>query len=331
MQCKCLLSIIIPIYNVEKYLHQCINSVLQQEFNDFELILVDDGSTDNCPHICDEYLSKDERLKVIHKNNGGLSDARNAGMEISKGAYILFLDSDDFLTDDCLKKAADVLISKNYPDILLSTFNSLFTDNDKELNNFHLTNQYSEVDNQIKFLTTLLKESNEIQWSACRNIYKTNLINTNIIKFEKGLVGAEDCAFFMEYTKYLKNYAVMEYPLFNYRISREGSITTNIKYSAIIGQLKVFIKYFHEYNQIKSCANYKLSLNNYFAEKFANTISTFYFLKNNDEIILVETMAEENKEILKYTCGIKYTIAKTLWNIFGYYKGSQIMNRVRRT
>lgn len=330
MVCKCLFSIIIPIYKVEKYLSQCINSVLEQGFNDFELILVDDGSPDNCPQICDKFATRDERIKVIHKKNGGLSDARNAGIEICKGKYILFLDGDDFLTDGCLKKAYDVLTSKNHPDILLSTFNSLFINEIKELNNFQLLKQYGEVDDQKGLISTLLKEKNEIPWSAWRNIYKAELINGNNIKFEKGLVGAEDCAFFMEYTKYLKNYVVLEYPLINYRVSREGSITNNIKFSAIIGQLKVFIKYFHEHNKIKSNENNDLTISNHFAEKFANTISTFYYLKNNDEIIAAEKVVEENKEILKYTCGKKYAFAKIIWNSFGYYKGSQIMNRLRR-
>lgn len=92
------LSIIVPVYNVEQYLNKCINSILAQTFIDFELILVDDGSTDNCGAICDEYAAKDSRIRVIHKENGGLSSARNAGMAIAAGSYYLFCDSDDYVT-----------------------------------------------------------------------------------------------------------------------------------------------------------------------------------------------------------------------------------------
>lgn len=91
------ISIIVPIYKVEPYLCRCIDSILNQTFTDFECILVDDGSPDNCPRICDEYAKKDKRIKVIHKPNGGLSDARNAGLDIAQGEYIGFVDSDDWI------------------------------------------------------------------------------------------------------------------------------------------------------------------------------------------------------------------------------------------
>ena len=95
-----LVSVVIPIYNVEKYLKQCINSVINQTYSNLEIILVNDGSPDNCGKICDEYAQKDSRIKVIHKENGGLSDARNAGISEAKGKYITFIDSDDDVTAD---------------------------------------------------------------------------------------------------------------------------------------------------------------------------------------------------------------------------------------
>lgn len=97
------ISIIVPIYNTEKYLHRCVDSILSQTFVDFELILVDDGSTDLSGRICDEYAAKDSRIKVIHKKNGGQSSARNVGIEISKGKYIVFVDSDDWISTDCFE------------------------------------------------------------------------------------------------------------------------------------------------------------------------------------------------------------------------------------
>ena len=93
-------SIIIPIYKVEKYIRKCIDSVLKQTYNNIEIILVDDGSPDNCPSICDEYAKKDNRIKIIHKKNGGLSDARNYGLDIATGNWITFIDSDDYVTED---------------------------------------------------------------------------------------------------------------------------------------------------------------------------------------------------------------------------------------
>lgn len=92
-----LISIVVPIYNVQDYLERCIQSIISQTYKNIEIILVDDGSNDNSGKICDEYLRKDERIKVIHKENGGLSDARNVGKENAKGTYIAFIDSDDYI------------------------------------------------------------------------------------------------------------------------------------------------------------------------------------------------------------------------------------------
>ena len=100
---KSKISVIVPIYNVEPYLHRCVDSLLLQTYQDFELILIDDGSTDNCGMICDEYAALDDRIRVIHKLNGGLSDARNVGLEIATGEYIAFVDSDDWVARDYLE------------------------------------------------------------------------------------------------------------------------------------------------------------------------------------------------------------------------------------
>ena len=96
----CEISIIVPVYKVEKYLKKCVDSILAQTFSDFELILVDDGSPDNSGRICDDYAKKDARVRVVHKQNGGLSSARNAGIEVAKGKYLGFVDSDDYIAED---------------------------------------------------------------------------------------------------------------------------------------------------------------------------------------------------------------------------------------
>lgn len=104
-----LVSIIVPVYNVEKYLERCINSIIQQSYNDLEIILIDDGSTDASGKICDEYKEKDDRIIVIHKENGGLSDARNAGIKIFTGEYVTFIDSDDYVSKNMVSNMLDIL------------------------------------------------------------------------------------------------------------------------------------------------------------------------------------------------------------------------------
>lgn len=108
-----LISVIVPIYNVEKYLARCVDSIVNQTYKNLEIILVDDGSPDRCPQMCDDYAEKDSRIKVVHKKNGGLSDARNAGMAVATGEYISFIDSDDYVSDDFFECLLDVMNKEN--------------------------------------------------------------------------------------------------------------------------------------------------------------------------------------------------------------------------
>lgn len=122
-----MISVVIPVYRVERYLEKCLDSVLNQTFKDLEIILVDDGSPDRCPEICDEYAKCDERIKVIHKNNGGLSSARNAGIEKASGEWISFIDSDDYIANDMLENLFNAA-SNAEADISMCNFLCIDTD-----------------------------------------------------------------------------------------------------------------------------------------------------------------------------------------------------------
>lgn len=122
-------SVIIPIYNVEKYLRACVDSVIGQTYGDLQIILVNDGSTDSCSLICDEYAAKDKRIRVVHKKNGGLSDARNAGLPLAEGEFILYLDSDDYLVPDAVE-ALVKMQAESGADIVLGNFFYTFPDHE---------------------------------------------------------------------------------------------------------------------------------------------------------------------------------------------------------
>ena len=107
------ISIIVPVYKVEKYLCQCIDSIIKQTYSNLEILLIDDGSPDRCPKICDEYGCKDERVKVIHKKNGGLASARNAGLNIATGDLISFVDSDDWIDESMYQQMLEMKFEKN--------------------------------------------------------------------------------------------------------------------------------------------------------------------------------------------------------------------------
>ena len=121
-------SIIVPVYNVEKYIHKCIVSILSQTYKNLEIILVDDGSPDNCGKICDEYASNDNRIIVIHQKNGGLSAARNAGLNISTGNFIVFVDSDDYLENSAIEDCIHY-IKINSCDILIFNWYNVYLNN----------------------------------------------------------------------------------------------------------------------------------------------------------------------------------------------------------
>lgn len=121
-------SIILPIYNVEKYLEKCVNSVINQTYQNIEVILVDDGSKDSSGRICDELVESDNRIKVIHKKNGGLASARNAGYEVATGEYIMYIDSDDVIKNDIAEKCVSAMEKNNQMLLYLDMRKCLKTD-----------------------------------------------------------------------------------------------------------------------------------------------------------------------------------------------------------
>lgn len=180
-----LISVIIPVYKVENYIHRCVDSVLRQTYNKIEIILVDDGSTDRCGEICDEYAALDNRVKVIHKKNGGLSDARNAGIEIFQGDYITFLDSDDWIHDKYIEKLYRLLKNSN-SDIAVGNFIRTSAENIQvdiakeeiyEYSNFEALEQFTD-----KFYAQMV--------IACGKLYKRNLFDE--IRFPVGRIHEDE-------------------------------------------------------------------------------------------------------------------------------------------
>lgn len=165
------ISVIIPIYNVDKYLKRCVKSVIEQTYKNLEIILVDDGSYDNCPSICDELEQQDNRIIVIHKDNGGLSSARNAGLEKATGEYISFVDSDDWLSKDIYCKCIDVF---NLTDSDVVDFKTTFITNEKtnndECDEIALTTKQCE---DILFDYLYRGQMEQCPFSVCRKVYKT--------------------------------------------------------------------------------------------------------------------------------------------------------------
>ena len=172
------LSIIIPIYKTQDTLDRCIGSILRQSFTDYELLLVDDGSPDECPRLCDEYAQKDQRISVIHKENGGLSNARNAGIEQAKGEYITFIDSDDAIEEDTLQLLVDELEEHPYIDVLEYPIKERIGNPNREK---ILSFKPKEYDDALDYW---LGEKAFAHTYACNKIFKQHLFKD--IRFPKG-------------------------------------------------------------------------------------------------------------------------------------------------
>ena len=170
---KTLISIIVPVYNVEKYISRCVESLIGQSYKNIEIILVDDGSTDESGMICEQYANKDNRIKVIHKKNGGLSDARNVAIPLSKGEYISFVDSDDWVSKFYIENLYNA-ITKNYSDIAMSWFENVFEDRNIASKPVNILEKYQCMNVEM-CLKKMLYQDN-IETSAWGKLYKRQII-----------------------------------------------------------------------------------------------------------------------------------------------------------
>lgn len=211
------LSIIIPVYRVEATLNRCIESVVTQDFNDFELILVDDGSPDNCPQLCDSWAAKDQRISVIHKSNGGLSDARNAGIDIAQGDYLTFIDSDDYLAEQTLAPLMLKLTENPDIDILEYPVFVFYGSPKQYMLDFQGDMVYHDMDDYWF-------EDQAYQHSyACNKIYRTGLFQD--VRFPKDII-FEDIHTLPQLLKKAKTVITTSQGLYYYCMNDSGITAT---------------------------------------------------------------------------------------------------------
>lgn len=234
------ISIVIPVYKVERYIKKCIDSVLCQSYKNFELILVDDGSPDSSPQICDEYAQSDSRIKVIHKTNGGLSDARNAGIEIASGDYIVFLDSDDWWDDDLALEKSIAILSKSHPDVLIFGFKKFFQNNGNyTVYRMALSDDSKEKQTEIKDLL----QRNIFITSACTKFVKRIFFDRiDGIRFIKGQL-SEDIEYNCKLLENCNTIEVLPEYFYIYRQQNSDSITANKGIKNLQDIAAVIIKY----------------------------------------------------------------------------------------
>lgn len=227
-------SVIVPVYKAEKYLERCILSILNQTYTNLELILIDDGSPDNSGLICDKFAREDTRIKVIHKDNGGVSSARNIGIDVATGEYITFVDSDDYIDTNMLKDLCD-LFSEGV-DLVVSSV-TMITKND--------TNIYSMED---RFYT-----ASELMESFCLEkfpiitlcapwckLFKRDIIVNNDLSFNENMSLSEDVVFNMQYLSKIKNIVMTSKNYYFYMRDNEESLYTKFRNSNFADLIKAY-------------------------------------------------------------------------------------------
>lgn len=209
-----LVSIIVPVYKVEPYLRRCLDSIVNQSYANLEIIIIDDGSPDACPQICDEYANKDNRIVVVHKKNGGLSDARNAGLDICKGEYISFIDSDDYVDSNYIESLIEPTEKKSYDFIIADYLSS-----NEKVEPPHLSCKEGPIQSSPTIISTYCSQ----QYPPCAwaKLYKHSFLDNNHFRFQKGLL-FEDQLWSCALACSAKNIYIIHKQIYHYTIRADS-------------------------------------------------------------------------------------------------------------
>lgn len=309
---KDLISVIVPVYKVEKYLEKCIESIIKQTYTNLQIILVDDGSPDNCGKICDEYAKKDSRIEVIHKANGGLSDARNVGISKAKGRYIGFVDSDDYIKEDMYEILLN-LIKKYDADVSICNLYDVIDGNECIRNKENGIREYSRLD----ILKEVLLDKN-IQSYAWNKLYEKELFDE--IKYPIGKKYEDIGTTFYLFEKCNKIVVTSE-PEYYY-LKRADSLVNNVTESTILDYTEIIIqRYLYIKQNIKELRKY----NNYYLAK--TLITAHNDIENLENIS--EGMQQRYKKLYELVLEIIKSNNKDIDELFSEEQKSALENLIK--
>lgn len=287
-----LISVIIPIYNVEHYLRQCVDSILYQTYTNLEIILVDDESPDTSPAICDEYAQKDKRIKVIHKENGGLSSARNAGLDIAEGEYIYFLDSDDYIGENTINNLYQYFNENKKIVIVIGYFTALIGDCSKTYNESWIFDKPRSIDSNDFAIRMLTEKSNH---AATAKLYRKEIFKN--IRFQVGKKN-EDTLFEADLIPIIEsnNYKCIDVPIYTYYYRLHDESICRSKTDPF------------EWYIIENCEN--------IISKFKERIPIVHFLRNRQLDLMIPSLSNYIKQDEKELLRTKHKYIKAFPNSF---------------
>ena len=307
-----MISIIVPVYKVEEYINQCVDSIVNQTYKDLEIILVDDGSPDNCPKICDEYAQKDNRVKALHKKNGGLMSARQAGLRIATGEYVGFVDGDDWIEPNMYEKFA-YLIDKYKPDMAMCEFLYSYPERDEKSSQLPEKEFYDKTALENEIYPKLLFKPpyynygiNPCCWSK---LYKKELLENNLYKVTDKIKIGEDAAFTYPCLIGANSIVYCEKHLYHYRVNPDSmtkAYDENMENTILIpyGILKKAFEYHKGYNLDAQLNYYLLSLINGIVRNEANPKNK----KSIKDKIATFKKFTTNKDVVNAAKSIDYSI-----------------------
>ena len=266
------ISVIIPIYNVGKYLNECVDSILSQTFTDFELILVDDGSTDSSGDICDQYAAHDKRVVVVHQKNAGQAAARNEGARLAKGDYLVYMDSDDYLLKSDLYEKLSRVIEDTSADIVFFKHKKFF-DETKEFSNYSYSYKNAiAAESYTKSLTALVRDD-AFFGMAWNKAVKRSVMVDNQIFFPEGKVG-EDMDWMLRLCLKATSTAFIDEPFIAYR-QRAGSTTATVKLKNLKDFVEIVKARADEIDAIKENDELKSALLGALSKYYCNLLITY--------------------------------------------------------
>lgn len=218
---KVKISIVIPVYNAEKYLDACLSSILDQDMHSYEVILVDDGSTDSSPLICDRYSGTDARFRTIHKANGGVSSARNAGISLSQGEYVMFVDADDALSPESLSILSSLTAEK--PDIVIGGFN-IYQGEIPYRTVIPYESEFFPSAGLPVFFDATMHRLGELFRGPWAKLYRSSVIKKHSLRFDENLSYAEDKLFVYQFMNKISSAAAVDTPVYEY-FRRPGTLS----------------------------------------------------------------------------------------------------------
>lgn len=305
-----IVSFIVPVYKVEQYLAQCVNSITEQTYRDVEVVLVDDGSPDECPALCDELAAEDSRIIVLHKENGGLSDARNAGLKKATGDYVVFIDGDDFwIRNDSLQKLVAIVSEHKELDFIGFNCNYYYPDSNKMTAWVPYADELANPTDKNKVTVALVK-SGTFPMSACLKLLKRDFLIENGLFFKKGQI-AEDIPWFINVLDATSNCCFVNEYIYAYRQNVAGSITKVSGRKSFDSLFEIFKT---ELSKIEQRA---------FSEEAKNAIKSFlayeYCILLTYPGIDKQTKKELHsyQDILKYDMNPKVKKASQWYKVFG--------------